>query len=625
MRYFSWACALLFIVSCDKSEDNSNVNPKPPTTENSDEGNVDEQGQSDNPQNSKLIVNSVLPQFVDLGDTLSLRGENFNKDIRIYLGQRQLKIPFGNDSIVQFELPYSGFEPDSLHLSINSQDTITVLKNAFRLYPPKIDSIPSNFGFRDTVVVYGKHLTNRPDVKDGIIELNGNRITVVDQNKDSIRFVLPYSVDKHDNSLLVRAQLRTLVNDKGVVVPDPIINEISKDSTLVGDRLTIYGANFYPDFTSYNEVLIDEKQTEVLEAYRDSLIIRVPLGPYKGRDIGKVRVNVLDKEIDADVSLHLKSKWYLYGFKRGSEISRSPVVNPISRESFYYNNSMYFNVYDLIDGFENSSNSNYRLYKYTPENNNWEQQADLPVFSNVQRGESIQLFPIVDGRLYIYINREVNNFYEYNLTTQNLIQLEDFPATYGIGDAIGFTTNNNFYVGAGYAKEFGSSSYIINRKFWKYSEALHSWKEITEIPEVPGQHEHAYYSNYFKKDNKVYICNGDKAYETWEFTPDETWVRKSDLKNPISQTVFAQIEDKGYFYHYGDRLFYEYDIVTDNWSRREDLKVEGYDPRRGTMFVHNGFVYLVGYLSGYPPEYNGFTNGDHLIIRTELSNFTNQK
>lgn len=622
MKHLFFVCAVLLFFSCSKSEENTVAKPESPTTENPEKENPEQPEQPDNQLDPTLVIESVSPQIVDLGDTLSLKGENFNKDVRLSIGQSQLKILFNNDSIIEFELPYWGFEPDSLHISVDNRDTIANYRNAFQLYQPEIDSIPSNFGYRDTVVVYGKHLINRPDINDGIVELNNDRLTVIDHSKDSIRFVLPYNVDKHENDLLVRAQLRTLRKDQGVVIPDPIITAISKDSLVINENITIYGSNFFGFRDYLHEVYIGENRAEVIGVYNDSIVVNVPLGPYRDRHINDVVIKVVEKEATKDLGLYLKNTWYLHGYKRTGEISRTAGAGQISGESFYYDNAMYFSVYDYIDGFENSSSSNYRLYKYYPDSNVWEQQSDLPVFSDVGRSESIQLFPIGNGELYIYIDREVDNFYKYNLNTEVLLELNDFNPGFRVGEAIGFVQGDNFYFGAGYAREFDRSSYIRNNKFWKYSQTMGSWSEISAIPEVPGQYEYAYYSNHFEKDGKIYICNGDRAYETWEFTPDETWVRKADLVNPINQTIYTQIGDKGYFYHYGDRLFYEYDLTNDEWIRKEGLKIEGYNPQRETMFVHNGYVYLVGWQSGYPPDYSGFFNLDQIILRTELSNFT---
>tara|TARA_R110000744_G_scaffold74008_1_gene148020 strand:- start:7832 stop:9697 length:1866 start_codon:yes stop_codon:yes gene_type:complete len=573
-------------------------------------------------QNDSLTINSVFPQLADLGDTLNLKGKNFSRDVRLTLGYKQLKILFNNDSIIQFELPYFGFEPDSLNIKIDNRDTIIDYKNAFQLYLPEIDSIPSNFGLKDTVVVYGKHLTNQPEARDGIIELNNNRISVLDHNKDSIRFILPYNVNKHENNLLLKAQLRELSKEKAVIIQDPVISGVSKDSLLIGESITIYGSNFF-EFKDYlHEVYIGEKRAEIEQVYGDSIIVKVPLGPYEDRDIDVVTVKVVDKEVTQDLGLYLKNIWYLYGYKRNGEISRTAGLAQISNESFYHDNAYYFSVYDYDDKVVNSTPNNYRLYKYTPENNTWEKQIDIPL-SVAGRPEQIQIFPKANGELYLYVNREFDNFYKYNFLNGELLKLEDFDYDSYLGDVIGFYQNDSFYFGGGYANKFSGTSVFKNRKFWKYSEVMDSWTNISEIPDVPGQYQYSSYSNYFENNGKIYICNGDKAYETWEFTPDETWVRKADLNNPISQTVFTQIGDKGFFYHYLDRLFYEYDITNDIWSRREALKVEGYNLYRETMFVHDGYVYLVGSQNSYTPDYTDFFNYDHIILRTEISNFTN--
>ena len=617
MKYPQIVLLLLSIVACSEPEENA-IEPENPIT--SEEPKEPEQPES---QNDSISIDSVFPQLADLGDTLNLKGKNFNRDVRLSLGQRQLEILFNNDSIIQFELPYWGFNPDSLNIEVDNRDTIVAFSNAFQLYDPVIDSIPNNFGLRDTVVVYGKHLTNSPNSIDGIVELNNGRIGVLDHNKDSIRFFLPYSVNKHENDLLVRAQLREILMEKAVVIPDPVISGVSKDSLLIGENLTIYGSNFFEYKDYLHEVYIGENRAQIEQVYSDSIVVKVPLGLYQNRNINDVRVKVVEKEVTKDLGLYLKNIWYQFG--RIDNVGLSGLVDRghTSNWSFYYNN-IFYSLQDREGGFCSGDFKKLGFSKYNLIGNSWETLPDIQIACDSGRFSGFYTFSLNDGNVYIYLARETDNFYKYNLESGSLTSLNDFQNTEVVKKPMGFILNNSFYFGMGYT---GSGSITPNRKLWKFDESNNSWGYVSEMPFVEGQGR-GYHSNYFIKDDKAYIGNGEQLYDLWEFSSNAQWTRKTDFINPASETAFFQIGNKGY-YHPRQHLgfsgvdFYQYDISSDAYSKRDDLTITGYRLDGRSMFVHDGFVYFIGYTSSpFLPDYSSIKRYDHVVLRTEISNFT---
>ncbi|AKA35335.1 IPT/TIG domain-containing protein [Flagellimonas lutaonensis] len=626
MRHLLLVTAMLFVFSCSEPEDTPSTKPETPQSENPEDENPEGSEPPESPKDSTLIVGSVFPEFADLGDTLNLRGENFKRDIRLSLGQRQLKILFNNDSLVQFELPYWGFDPDSLHIKIDNRDSIANFRNAFQLFQPEIDSIPSNFGFRDTVVVYGKHLTNHPEAKDNIVELNNERITVIDQNKDSIRFLLPYNIDKHENNILVNAQLRKLIKEKGVVIPDPIISGVSRDSLLIGESLTVYGSNFFESRDYLHEVYVGENRAQIDEVYRDSIIVKVPLGPYTHRNINTVRVKVVEKETTEDLGLYLKNTWYQYGRidARGLTDGRYD-WDYISGWSFSYNDSFYTLQFRGSGGFFGNPDK-VGFVKYNPALNSWETMPNIDIDFDPDRIDQFYTFSLNDGNVYIYVARQTNNFYKYDLISGVLTPIQDFENNEVLKKPMGFVLGNTFYMGMGYT---GGTSITPNRKFWKFEEGTNSWAYVSEMPYVEGQG-NGYHSTYYINNGKAYISNGHQLYDLWEFTPDASWVRKSDVINPASEAVFFQIDNKGYYHPrqytgYSGTDFHQYDIDLDEHSMREELMINGYSLDGRSVFVNNDYVYFIGYTaSPNLPDYSSIRRYDHVVLRTELSNFTNQ-
>ncbi|MEP2059589.1 MAG: IPT/TIG domain-containing protein [Maribacter litoralis] len=617
MRYTLIFILILSLFACSEPEDN-NIDPNNPITA---EEPLDKEPNEN--QEQTLVIESILPQFSDLGDTLNLKGKNFNKDIRLMLGYNQLQILFNNDSVIKFEVPYSGFNPDSLNIKIDNYDTIIDYKNAFQLYSPEIDSIPSNFGLRDTVVVYGKHLTNRPEAINGIIELNNDRLSVIDQNKDSIRFILPYDIIKHENDLLLKAQLREILKDKAVIIPNPVISGVSKDSLNVNENITIYGSNFFEYKKYLHEVYIGKNRAEIQEVYSDSIIVKVPLGVYENRDIEEIKVIVVDKEITAEFNLYLKSTWYQYGRIDTNGLTDGRYdFGHISRWSFEFNNSFYTLQFRGASGLYGYPDK-IGFVRYNLSENTWETMPDIAIEFDPENRTQFRTFSLDDGNVYIYNERETNNFYKYNLVSGTLTPLKDFEGVDVLQQPMGFVLNGTFYFGMGYSTE---DSFNPNRKLWKYNEQNNSWVYVSEMPFVEGQG-YSFYTSNFIKNGRAYICNGEALYDVWEFTPDVTWTRKTDLFNPVSQTAFTQTENKGIYYQgIGINeiagIFHEYNIDLDEYSIREDLAIEGYFLEQRAMFTNNGFVYFIGYTSRVDlPDYSAIKRYDHVVLRTELSNF----
>ena len=233
--------------------------------------------------------------------------------------------------------------------------------------------------------------------------------------------------------------------------------------------------------------------------------------------------------------------------------------------------------------------------------------------------ECILFFSFVWQRKRLYIHKQRNEyFYKYNFQTNTITQLTDFINNELIQQPTGFVNNGELYFGLGYT---GSTSVFQNRKIWKYQEINDSWEQVTEIPLV-NDRDLRNAPSVFKNNGKFYIGNGEESTTNfWEYTPDNTWVRKSDITNPVQYAINIQIDERGFYYNNYLKTFWEYNIGTDTWLERNDLKAEGYYFGHEYMFIHNNYVYLIGYQSGYPPNNSPFTRYDNIILRTELTNF----
>lgn len=596
----------LFVLSCEPEE-----TPAPPTPP------VAEPPAPTEPEQGPMNIFEVSPSKNDIGDTITIKGENFTRNLSVLLHNTGVTPILLNDSIIKFSIPFAYFDPFDFNLKLKNKKEEKVLHNPFELYAPVIDSIPGQLAFNDRVVLYGKHLTNQAYKNNGILYLDDHDIQVVSHSPDSIVFDLPWQLGKFQYDVLVKAQLQEVKFDQGLVIRPPSFESFSKPSVEIGEVITIHGSNFYPHRPDQHEVSFEGNRAEVVEAFRDSLKVRVPMGPYKSRKIDELKIKLFEEVNTFDVDLDIASTWYMYGYKRDGEITGGMAsVGTITRWSFSANGAFYFNVFRNNGNYSPINNV---LYKYTPETDHWE-EIDLPIPAELMEfGEVLEFYPQKGtNKVFIYIQRDTDNFFSFNLETKELVQLKNFPTDGALYYGTGFHFNGNFYYGLGY---FQDSGMVINKLFWRYDPASDTWNEIGKMPDVHESYPRAA-ASIFHTGNSVIIANGhEQAYDVWEFSSNETWSRKNDVFNPAPDGMHVQKGQTGYFYNYFYGDFWEYDIPADQWSRRDDLKIKGYDTGHEIMFIHGDYMYYVGYLLDYGPDGTPYFRYDHAILRTELSNF----
>lgn len=577
-----------------------------------------EQPSPTEPDPESIEVFEVFPAKNDIGDTITIKGKNFSRNLSISLQEMKLGPILLNDSLIKIRVPFGNYDPFDFQLKLEYEEQDTILQNPFELYAPVIDSIAGKPRFNEQVVLYGKHLTNSPGKKNDILFLDDMDVQVISHSADSLVFHLGWEVKKYEYDILVKAQLQEVRKPGGLKIEPPAFKKLSKTEVEIGENLTIYGANFYLNRPGLHEVSFQGNRAEVVEAYRDSLIVKIPMGPYKSRKIDELKIKLFEKETIFDVDIHITSTWYMYGYKKDYDISHGTgSVGNISRWSFAANNAFYFNVYRRT---ESNLAINNVLYKYTPEDEQWE-EIDLGLISDDLNFEDVYEFYHQEGtsNVLIYLYRDTNNFFKFNLETKKLVQLKDHPIESFLQHGIGFHLNGNFYFGHGYYTK--DMQTVSNRMFWRYDHSSNTWTEVGNMPDVQEEYGRLG-TSIFQTGNSILLGNGHEiAYDFWEFSANETWSRKSDITNPTSGVVSVQNGQKGFYYDYHGSSFWEYDISGDFWTRREDLKIKNYPTGHETMFIHGDYIYYVGYLLDYGPEGTPYFRYDHAILRTELSNF----
>ncbi len=234
---------------------------------------------------------------------------------------------------------------------------------------------------------------------------------------------------------------------------------------------------------------------------------------------------------------------------------------------------------------------------------NWTQQSDLPALGRFGAiGESI------GNKGYIGTGRTengvVNDFWEWNQTTEKWTKKPDFPGTKRYG-AISFTINDTIYVGSGYDGKYKSD-------MWGYDITNNVWSRKADIPIARGE------AVGFSIGEKGYIMTGSttgkRLNDFWEYDPVlDKWEEKS--KVPAQGTFLASgfsIGKKGYLL-LNTSDFWEWDQEKDLWTKKANINTTSVG--RAIDFSMNGKGYIgsVGRLQNEFWEYDPIQNLWHQL------------
>ncbi|MFD2569232.1 Kelch repeat-containing protein [Spirosoma soli] len=236
----------------------------------------------------------------------------------------------------------------------------------------------------------------------------------------------------------------------------------------------------------------------------------------------------------------------------------------------------------------------------TPTPLTWSQ---LPAIPNVYREEASSFsigtnayfglgFGNNDGRYNA--NATYNNdFWEFNSTTNVWRRITDFQGSKRSG-ATSFSINGRGYIAFGYSTSCptngGLCDFMYYDDVWEYNPNTNTWRKVASFNSISGLR----YATAFVINNKAYILT---ISECLEFDP-VTYSFRKRAACPIGLFSGAfSLNNKGYVF-LGDpdieqnKRVYEYDPITDIWSRKKDFPGQ---PRiLPTSFSLNGYGYCGG-------------------------------
>jgi gliding motility-associated-like protein len=219
-------------------------------------------------------------------------------------------------------------------------------------------------------------------------------------------------------------------------------------------------------------------------------------------------------------------------------------------------------------GFDGSGSRN-DFWEFDPATNVWTQKAN--VGGNARQmalGFSIGSKGYL-GTGWDFLG-EKKDFWEYDPTTNVWTQKADIGG-YARSRAVGFKIGTKGYIGTGI---YGST---LLKDFWEYNPATNTWTQKADFGGTARQS-----ATGFSIGNKGFLGAGyDGSYKAdfWQYNPaNNTWLVKTPLPSLSAQWALIgfSIGSKGYV-GIGYALvnivkeFWEYDTLTDNWTRKIDF------------------------------------------------------
>jgi N-acetylneuraminic acid mutarotase len=202
----------------------------------------------------------------------------------------------------------------------------------------------------------------------------------------------------------------------------------------------------------------------------------------------------------------------------------------------------------------------------------------------------------------------LNDFWEYNITTNTWLQKPNFPGPERYG-AVSFILGNTGYIATG-----GNDNGYLD-DMWQYDPVSDSWLQRIGLPAGSAQHENQRTEAFgFVINNKAYLgggigfvfganqTNNIAFYDLWEYNPtSNSWTTKADLPDFTGRNMGVGIAMNGKGYvglgcnvdqTVNHNTFWEYDPTTDAWTSKAPFP-SNFTADAAT-FVLDSLIYLIG-------------------------------
>lgn len=444
----------------------------------------------------------------------------------------------------------------------------------FTSFDPVSGYAPLDTGVGTTVTISGANFNT--NLSSDEIRFNGVTATVTGATSSEVKVTVPAGATTGKISVTINGT--TISSDQDFVITNPTITSFTPTSAGVGAWITITGTGFDTNLTN-NKVYVGTRFATVVSATATSLVAQVPIGATSG----KVTV-VVNRAVGRSVNdFTLVQSW----------VQKADYPGPGTSEigfSFVINGKAYVGA----SGEDNTSARNKSFYEYDPSTNTWTQKKTFPGQGRVNAiGFSIGSKGYMGtGYIGITSNNDLNDFWQYDPSTDNWTQLNNFPGSARSG-AVAFAIGSKGYLVAGYSNLLNTSL----KDTWQYDPSNDMWTKLVDFPGATRYKGYAAAigsSGFIGGGVNSPAVNSAEYKDFWEFTPSSGWTQKTDAPDAINgegQTAFT-INNKAYI---GSYFFFEYDPDLNKWTQKASLSGNAF---RGVGFAIGNYGYATGGIFG---------------------------
>ncbi|WP_347174995.1 IPT/TIG domain-containing protein [Polaribacter uvawellassae] len=525
---------------------------------------------------SAALILSLEPNSGVWGDTIQIKGKNFsyiNSNNKVTFKDKVASVIKSNDSIITAVVP-EGVNSKEVTVGLEIANRETYAATKFIIKSPTITSIaPLTATFGEEITITGDNFGLKPEFNkvyfgDVLAEVSAS-------NKNSIKVIVPNDLELSFAPVKVQSNAIDVTYNQNFILKKPVITFV--DDNIKSNTEIIIKADYFNPKKENNKILFDNIEGEIISIENKNIKVKIPLGPFKKREL-KIKLKVADLIVEYSKEVSLIDQWIL--------VSDDLPFRYYGHSSYYLsaNNEIY-----LVARPKHYSEDDDYLWKLNPNDFSWE-RFDIP--NNIQINNFIS-----DGiNLYFYDGSN-NNFWEYNLATNQWAQKQSYPGAKRRG-ASQFLLNGEIYIGLGSNDENYTS--VFYKNFYKYNPSSNLWKQISDFP----------YNNSFRRNftstfvinNIAYLGNGAShtgMTDFWSYNANsDSWLRIADFPDARSRSSSFALNNFGYITG-GSKVgggnntdCWQYDPNLDTWNKIENIGIIG----RGShfSFVLNGKAYVGG-------------------------------
>lgn len=449
-----------------------------------------------------MIIEKITPGPFHLGDTIMVKGKNFNTDLYgtriLFKGEKKyVEAPIINisDSLINFVIPYEVKEA-SVQFEIADYIRTAIITDRVPLAKPVISSVtPLIINLGDTVTITGDHFEK--DLRYLTLYNNAiDPVKIISASSKLIKAVINSASSSTIRVSVISQNQRAEYNELIKLYPFTIVQKAV--SVKYGDEVTIYGKNLQGPSQYFYD--LNSFMFAPLEITGNYVKLKIPYSAFPHRD-GQINISANGRTLTYN-DIRITNKWYW--------ASLMPFVPASLYNTFKLNNEVYVFSYN-----HDEYNHTVFLYKFNPANYKWT-AYNIPTATVAAA--------TANGRIFLFT--EYGELFEFSNNTA--VKIGDFPR-HNSSRILVTGDGNKVYV----IYDFGATNSTMS--FHIYDAATNKWEEKY----APGK-SFGPASKMFTINKILYVL--DYYNDLWQYNSNsDSWIKKSKspIDAPSSNAVFV--------------------------------------------------------------------------------------